>query len=271
MKISIQGAENLESGKPILRRLFFKVDCETNGETVTGYNVVDKKEKRLGTILEFQDGIFVLVEDFINLKFTEKDHEERAQELLKALKEAKLEITDKITIKSFDEETVELTLSGVDAPVGYYWLGSLFQTPEDQMRYEDFITDSIITKRLEDHCRVKNIEVKEDIKSSLHFKDPSTKEILVPEYIVKQFEQYTFCNNFLLGFEPESEEFKLGKLMRLSPRFCDYMFKEALIAQETGEAMTNDEMFESELNKALKLITKSPYLMELFEKDLIID
>jgi len=77
-----------------------------------------------------------------------------------------------------------------------------------------------------------------------------------------------FSNNFLLGFDKKSYEYELGKVMRLSARFCDYVFNEAIEAKANNTEMSIHETFDNELQKAIKDINKNPYLLNLYINDL---
>lgn len=259
-----------KSKNPVLRRIFTTIHFDQKKEEdLNGYKVKTKEGETLGRIQNTGADYFIVAEDFTNKTVTEEEHKKYAEELIAKFESADKVITEDSTLKSIDVEEIELATLSLDPPKGYFWLGSIFETPEDQMRYEEFLEDPIMLKRFEKYCDVKKIEIKEgDVRNSIHVKDSATEEVLVLEYVVKQFEQYMFSSNFIKGFDKGTYEYDLGKVMRLSPKFCDYVFTQALEAEVKGENLESDEHFENELHRAIKEISKNPYLMGLYENDL---
>jgi len=274
MKIEVTQDDN-KSKNPVLRRVFCKVEVDNKKEiSLNGYNVfsLEGKEKhKIGRLVENPtEGIFIVTEDYTNKNVTKEEHEKFAKDTFENWTSVvDTAISEDVTLTKFNEDTIEVSTLSLDPPKGYRWLGSIFEEPEDQIRYEEFLEDPLMLERFEHYCNVKKIIIKNgDVRNSIHVKDTATNELLVLDYVVKQFQQYMFSNNFLLGFDKKSYEYELGKVMRLSARFCDYVFNEAIEAKANNTEMSIHETFDNELQKAIKDINKNPYLLNLYINDL---
>lgn len=274
MKIEVTQDDN-KNNNPVLRRVFCKVELDNvkelpvNGLSV--YSLEGEGDHKIGRLVENPtEGTFIVTEDYTKNSTTKEQHEKFAKDTFDNWNSVtNITVAEDIILTKFDEDTIEVSTLSLDPPEGYAWLGSVFQEPEDQMRYEEFLEDPIMLERFEHYCDVKKIVVKgNDVRNSIHVKDTATNELLVLDYVVKQFQQYMFSNNFLLGFDKKSYEYELGKVMRLSARFCDYVFNEAIEAKANNTEMSIHETFDNELQKAIKDINKNPYLLNLYINDL---
>jgi hypothetical protein len=156
----------------------------------------------------------------------------------------------------------------IPIPSNLYWLGSLFDTPEKQMMYEEFMSDRIIFQRLKNLCKLKNLKVdgmNTTAQLPVHVKDKNTGEILVSKVLINAFNQYQFAKNYL-QFEKETVEYDMGKLLMLDPKFNDFVRKYA----ELNKTEISDN-FKNEVNKSIKRVQKNNYLMKLFESDLMVE
>jgi len=155
-------------------------------------------------------------------------------------------------------------------PKGKIWLASLFTSPEEQIMYEQFLGHPVIVDRLKSICKKEGLKF--DDKSvdattlPIHSKDTDSGELVVSDRVVKIFNQYKFCMNFL-SHEQGTKEYDLGKVMMLVPKFCDYIITVANRSAE-GKEM-NEDNYENELIKAINSIAKKPSLMNSYENNLV--
>ena len=169
------------------------------------------------------------------------------------------------------DQELHVTMIPVEIPQDHYWLGTLFDTPEKQMMYEDFMCDPVINKRLNKLIDVKKIEVPEGVNRDntpelpIHKKDKTTGELLISKTILDIFMQYQFAQNYIRGFEPETVEFDAGKLMMLYPRFCEFMMSCAQMQAEGKEIRDFTGNYQRELKKAIKYLNKHGELLYMFE------
>jgi len=168
-------------------------------------------------------------------------------------------------------------LEEIPLPKGYYWLATILTSPEEQIRYEDFLVDPLVYDRLVALCKYKKLAVTEEMKTSsslpIHSKEHATGEILVRLEVIEIFEQYCFANNFIYGFEEGTAEHNIGLIMRLVPKFAAYMFDHAVFIQQNPDVKIDAEGDQKEYNrqvaKALRIIEKDPSLTTLFENNLL--
>lgn len=168
------------------------------------------------------------------------------------------------------EQELHVSQMPIEIPKGHYWLGSLFDTPEKQVMYEEFMVEPIIFDRFVGMLKTKKIKVPEGVTTTtglpIHKKDRHTGEILISDKVLKVFMQYQFARNYL-SFDVGTKEYDLGKVLLLAPKFCEYLM---VIAekQSKGKEVNMDNYFE-ELGKAIKFIESRPKLFKLYKDDLL--
>jgi hypothetical protein len=168
------------------------------------------------------------------------------------------------------EQEVHVTLIPIEIPKDHYWLGTIFDTPEKQMMYEDFMVDPIINNRFNKMLDSNNIEVPEGVNREnspelpIHKKDKTTGELLISHTILKTFLQYQFAQNYIRGFEENTPEFDAGKVMMLYPRFCEFMMSCAEDQANGKEIHDFEGNYQNELSRAIKYIQKNNALMNTY-------
>ena len=169
------------------------------------------------------------------------------------------------------EQDLHVTIIPVEIPEKHYWLGTIFDTPEKQLMYEDFMCDPIVNKKINKQIDAQRIEIPEGVNREntpelpIHKKDKTTGEILISDAVLQLFLQYQFAQNYVRGFEPGTVEFDAGKLMMLYPRFCEFMMKCAEDAANEKEIHDFDGNYQRELAKAIKYVQKDGGLLHIFE------
>tara|TARA_R110000796_G_scaffold8536_13_gene27930 strand:- start:1738 stop:2658 length:921 start_codon:yes stop_codon:yes gene_type:complete len=151
-------------------------------------------------------------------------------------------------------------------PKGKVWMATLFETPEDQVRYESFLMDPIIFDRLVKLCNKKNLKVTDTMVTSsalpIHSKDTVSGELIIDTDVIKIFEQFVYYNN-LLVFDKGTSEHDTGKLMALYPKLCDYIIH---VAKRVEEGLpVNTENYEKQLLNAINYISRKPSLLKAYE------
>jgi hypothetical protein len=183
-------------------------------------------------------------------------------------------------------DDVQSVLQPVIPPKDQHFLGVVFDSPEKQLMYEEFLTDPIIFNRLKSMCKTAKLDITDDMTSSamlpIHKKDKFTNEILISSRVLNVFNQFQFAQNYIRGFEVGTAEHDLGKMLILDPYFCDYMMMRAeraynLSKKEQTEEQIKDELersnklYQIELERSVKKINKDPYLLSLYENNLVIN
>ncbi len=170
------------------------------------------------------------------------------------------------------EQEMFMSVLPIQIPQGHYWLGSIFDTPEKQLMYEDFMTDPVIYSRLKRMCLDAKLVVVEEMATTtslpIHKKDRHTGELLISDKVFKAFTQFQYAQNFLHGFEVGTAEHQLGKVLMLSPKFCDYMITRAEMLAKGKEPHNDEENYFTQLDKAIKFIESRSDLIEFYENDL---
>jgi len=158
----------------------------------------------------------------------------------------------------------------IEIPRGHYWLGTLFDTPDKQVMYEEFMVEPVVFDRFVKMCEDKRIPIPKGVTTTsglpIHKKDGNTGEILISENTLKVFKQYQFARNYL-SFDVGTQEYDLGKVLLLVPKFCDYMMHVAERITAGKETSTDNYMVQ--LNDAIKYIQKKPSLIKLYESNLV--
>ena len=175
-----------------------------------------------------------------------------------------------LRLLSEKESETEVIMIPSVLPKGKMWLASIFTSPEEQIMYEQFLGHPTIVNRLKSICKKEGLKF--DDKSvdattlPIHSKDTDSGELVVTNRIVKIFNQYKFCMNFL-SHEQGTKEHDLGKVMMLVPKFCEYIM---MTAKRSSEGkVPNAENYENELFKAINSIAKKPSLMNSYENNLV--
>lgn len=175
-----------------------------------------------------------------------------------------------VFVKFPGEKDVIPSLIPMLPPKGHNYLGEVFTTPALQTMYEEFMLDPFIYKRFLTMCKVNNIPVKPEMDRSaalpIHKIDVDTGELLISDRVLKVFNQYQFSRNYLDGFDLNTPEHDLGKMMRLDQKFCEYMMNRANNALSGKEL--NPETYSIELDAAIKRIEGNKELMDLYINDL---
>lgn len=159
----------------------------------------------------------------------------------------------------------------VEIPKDHYWLGSIFDTPEKMLMYEDFLECPIMFRRFVRMLKMKHIPIPEGATSSvmlpIHKKDKTTGEILISSVVLATFEQYQYCQNFLntKQFPLDSAEHIVGKLMILYPKFCTYMMELAQMQNEGREIHNFEESYDKQVKKAMEYIQKDSELVDFYD------
>jgi len=158
------------------------------------------------------------------------------------------------------EGDIYVVQDNIELDKDYHWLGKVFKTPEDQMRYEEFLTDEFMFERMKEYCIYKKLidkdsDIKEFAALPLHKKEPRTKEIAVHTHMINTFNQWQFSENLMRGFEKGTPEYELGLLCRLVPKFSNY-----ILDNIKEENLLASEGYKKELNAAVKVVNKSEYL-----------
>ena len=168
-----------------------------------------------------------------------------------------------------DLEEIYPTLMPLEAPKGHHYLGVIFDTPEKQMMYEEFLADSFVYDKIRKMCVVKGLKVTDAMVKTtdlpMHKKDSNTGEVFISDKIVDIFTQYQFSKNYM-SFDVGTPEHDLGKIMMLDPKFCDYMLTRAKSASE-GKVLS-EENYLVQLKKAIKNLEADPYKMSMYENNL---
>jgi hypothetical protein len=167
-----------------------------------------------------------------------------------------------------DEQITYIASNPVQIPSDYFWLAKLFDTPEKQIMYEEFMKDPIIFDRLKLKLKSKGINVhglNNTAKLPIHLKEPNTGELLISKFVINYFNQYQFAKNYLAHGE-ETAEFDLGKLLMLDPKFNDFVRNYG--ALNKGGISEN---FMSEMAKSIKKVEKNKKLLTWFENDLKVE
>ncbi len=179
---------------------------------------------------------------------------------------------DKVHLRllSKKESKSEVMMVPSILPKGKIWLASIFTSPEEQIMYEQFLGHPVTVERLKNICKKEGLKF--DNKSTdattlpIHSKDTDSGELVVSDRVVKIFNQYKFCMNFL-SHEQGTKEYNLGKVMMLVPKFCDYIITVANRSAEGKEI--NKDNYENELTKAINYIAKNPSLINSYENNLV--
>ena len=170
-------------------------------------------------------------------------------------------------------EDVTPSLIPLIPPKGQHFLGVLFDIPKKQLMYEDFITDPFIYDRMLKLCKSNNLRVTAEMTTTsslpVHKKDKNTGELLISDRVLRVFEQYQFCQNYLTSFDPGSPEFDLGKTMTLDQVFCSYMMERARKLE--AKKSVSEVNYIEQLTKAARRIMKDPELFRLFKSDLAVE
>jgi hypothetical protein len=155
------------------------------------------------------------------------------------------------------------------APKGKHFLGVIFETPEMQMMYEDFLSDHFMYARVRKLCIDNGLEVtKKMTKMSdlpVHVRDTNTGEILISDKMVKLFSQFQFCRNFLVQGVGTAEH-DLGKIMMLDLIFCDYMMNRAELVSKGKEV--SEENYTVQVTAAVKRLEADEVKMLSYENNL---
>jgi len=167
------------------------------------------------------------------------------------------------------DQELNVAIMPVQLPEGYYFLGTLFDSPERQMMYEEFLECPIMYARLRKMCELAKMDIPEEAETSaalpIHGKDTNTGELLVSEKVLKVFDQYQYAQNYIRGFEPGTAEHGLGKRMMLSPKFCEFMMDTARMQNEGKEIHDLEGNYTKAINEADKYILKHPEKKKLFD------
>lgn len=183
--------------------------------------------------------------------------------LIKGGEEAYLEAWHK-------DQKVIVEVWPVQPPKGKYWLGSIFDTPEKQVMYEEFLADPVINFRINKFLDVHKIPVDSSIDRTLtqalpiHSKDKETNELVISDNVLSFFSQYQFAQNYIRGFEPTTAEFVWGKVMMLYPKFCEFMLSCARDLENDIKIHNLEENMQNELKKAFKYIEKNKDLLYMY-------
>lgn len=170
-----------------------------------------------------------------------------------------------------EDQDIYTSVLPIQIPEDHYWLGSIFDSPEKMVMYEDFMNDFVVYKRLVKLCEVNKILIPEGVDSSvglpIHKKDKNTGEILISDVVYKIFKQYQYAQNFLntKEFEVGSPEHSVGKLMMLYPKFCEFMMHTAQMQQEGKEIYDFEGNYNKAVNDAIKYVEKRKDLFDLYE------
>ena len=173
-------------------------------------------------------------------------------------------------VPSPEDQELHVSQMPIEIPKGHYWLGTIFDSPERQVMYEEFMVDNIIYERLKKMCELGGIPIPAESRSTLslpiHKKDGNTGEILISEVLLNVFLQYQFARNYL-SFDEGTPEFDLGKLLILDPKFCEYLMG---VAKRTSEGKeVNNDNYADQLNKSIKMVSSKPDLLALYENNLV--
>ena len=170
------------------------------------------------------------------------------------------------------DQEMFISVLPIQIPAGHYWLGSIFDTPEKQMMYEEFMTDPVMYERFKRMCEVAKLNVTDEMITTtslpIHKRDRHTGELLISEKVFNTFQQFQYAQNFLHGFEKGTPENDLGKVLMLAPKFCEYMIDRAKYIAEGKEPHNDEEKYFLELNKAIKFIESRSNLLSFYENDL---
>jgi len=275
-KIEVRLANNPENG-PIRRRVFLEVlHTNLNPETLNGfvaYHDTEKTKESARLIYNSPDKtLYIMSMDVIG-KATEDNCITFAQSVINVTWPAAIaELLQHNSSLALATGVVEVVCEPIPLLANYGWLAHMLDSPETQLRYEEFLKNGLIYERLKKFCVQKELKIEDGMHKSvmlpIHIKEPVSGEIMIHKNVKIMFEQYTFSNNFLLGFEVGSIEHDLGKMMRLVPPFNRYMLEKAVYASENPGVVLNskgdEEEYERQILKATKVINKSPYLIQLF-------
>jgi hypothetical protein len=171
------------------------------------------------------------------------------------------------------EDEIGIVILPIEIPENLLWLGTIFDTSEKQMMYEDFLDNPIIYKRLRKMCDNKGITLDPEVDCTaalpIHQSEKNTGEILISTTGYEAFRQFQFCQNFLRGFDKNTAEFDLGKLMLLDPKFCEAMMTTTEMKMEGKEIHDEEGNYQRDLNQAIKRLEKNSEALKLYENNLI--
>jgi len=160
----------------------------------------------------------------------------------------------------------------IEIPENLLWLPSIFDTPEKQMMYEDFMANPLVYERMRKMCENKGIPIPEEATETaalpIHQKEKNTGEILISTTAYEAFRQFQYCQNFLRGFDKGTAEHDMGKLMMLDPKFCEDMMTTTEMKIEGKEIHDEEGNYQRSLRQAIKKIQKNPRLMAMYENNL---
>lgn len=144
-------------------------------------------------------------------------------------------------------------------PKGAFILKQLINNEKEELMYEEFCTNPFVIKEVYRiavlrKLNYKNFDNKNIMSLGIHQKDNNTGIIFVANFIAVIFNKYKLSMNFLRGFEIDSLEYELGKLMLTRSDFGTFALDEFSKFTETNE----EEQTKKIIKKANSLLKKNP-------------
>jgi hypothetical protein len=149
----------------------------------------------------------------------------------------------------------------LEAPKDFMFIEDIFEDQKDGLAYQEFLNHQLSFDRLKRLCKKIGYEVTEDMITGVMLpvhRRNDTGATLVHEEVKRQFDMYKLAQNYIRGFEEDSNEYALGVAMAHDIKFNDYVLRVAK-RQEGGKEPDADN-FTAEFNRAIKRINKKQYL-----------
>lgn len=242
----------------------FEVHIKKNMPEFHAEQVVTKDKTE--TVLVHKEDKLNIAFDAVILDELDKEQEKVLVEEFKAFAkeltfEKKVDLdeeTEKV-LKLEDREKaeeVEVSTADFNPPEGHLFLSEVLYDQTLFNAYYEFLDTEYCFDLLKSACKKRKLEVTDEMTTGVMLPIHVSIDgiMAVKDFVLKYFKEFMLAQNYIRGFEEGSQEYTMGVLMTLAPRFAEYMLGITYDAEEGKEP--NQELFQEEFDRAIKYVEK---------------